>query len=306
VYKHREQFYYQSATLLDAGLPITRSLETVAQGQKGGYRKAANHLLKRVKNGSQLNVAMAEKKKFYGDFDIKMVEAAEQSGNLAGTMKMLLQWYGYQVKIRRKLIGGMAFPILIFHLALFLGPLSGLFLGKITFQEHIHSRLTILACLWGGGFLLFLLAKYMPKRGIIRLVFDSFLQVIPFFGKALRSMAFARFSRSFNMLYKSGVPIITAAELSVNMTGNAVVSKLVSPCAKSVIAGQPMYKGFPVQLMPRDILASWQSGEESGNLDYATEHLAKAYEDMAEFNFEKFILPISIPPVRLVDGNNRL
>lgn len=289
MYKQREQIYYQSATLLDAGLPVTRSLETVADGQAGRYKKAVDQLLDEVGGGSQLNIAMLNNRRVFGDFDIKMVEAAEQSGNLSDTFKMLAKWYSYHVRLLRKLLGGMVFPVLILHLAVFLGPLSSFFMGNMTSEYYLNSRLVLLGYLWGGGLGIYLLVKIIPKRGTIRLTFDTALQVIPLLGKALRNMAFGRFCRSFNMLYKSGVPIVTAAELAVDMTGNALISKLLAGTVDSVQAGRPMYKGFSKQLIPFELIASWESGEESGSLDFTSEHMAKTYEDLAERNFNELI-----------------
>ena len=101
MFKSIDKIYYQMATLLDAGLPITRSLETVAQGQKGRLKKAITFVNDQVSCGSQIHEAMEKKRRIFAPLDITMVAAAEDSGNLTATFKMLADWYDLQVKLRR-------------------------------------------------------------------------------------------------------------------------------------------------------------------------------------------------------------
>ena len=284
-----DKVYYQMATLLDAGLPITRSLQTVASGLKGRLKKVFTFLDDQVSCGSQIHEAMEKKRKIFAPLDITMVAAAEESGNLPATFKMLADWYELQVKLRRKLIGGMVFPVFILHLAVFLGPLPLLFLGRITLDHYLGGCFSILAWLWGIFIAVRLLLKLIPKRGVIRMPFDSLLLITPLLRRPLYHLALSRFCRSFYMLYSAGLPITNAAELATNLTGNTFVSKLVAGAAKSVYAGRPMYQGFNRQLLPVELFSLWESGEESGMLDRTAEHLAKMYEERAIHGFEVFV-----------------
>ena len=277
------------ATLLDAGIPITRSLQTVAAGLRGRLKKVFVFLDEQVSQGTQLNEAMAKKRRIFAPLDITMVAAAEESGNLPATFKMLADWYELQVKLRRRLFGGMMLPVVVLHLAIFLAELTPLFLGYITPHQYLRICLTKLAWVWGVYLAVRLLLKLMPKRGIIRLPFDSFVLIIPLLGRPLYHLALSRFCRSFYMLYSAGIPIINAAELATGLTGNNFVSLLVKGAAKSASAGRPMYQGFNRQFLPVELFSLWETGEESGMLDNTTLHLAKMYEDLANHGFDVFI-----------------
>jgi len=276
------------ATLLEAGLPIVRSLKIVSAGQTGRLRKTFNFLEGRVSAGSQLNEAMAEKRRIFSPFDVTMVAAAEESGNLPDTFKMLADWYEMRVKLRRKLIGGLAFPVFILHLAVFIANLTPMFLGAVTPAQYIRICFTTLGLLWGIFFAISLLKALIPKRGLIRLPFDALVLFIPLLRKPLFHMALARFCRSFYMLYSAGIPITRAAELAVNLTGNLVVTKLVAGTAKSARAGDDMFLGFNKDYLPVELYSLWQTGEESGTLDKMSLHLAKMYDDLAEHGFSVF------------------
>ncbi len=287
--KHIEKAYFQMATLLDAGMPIVRSLQTVAAGQTGRLRKAFTFLEDQISSGSQLNEAMAKKRRIFAPFDVTLVAAAEESGNLPATFKMLADWYELRVKLRRRVIGGLMLPVFVLHLAVLLGPLPFLFLGRISLEQYLSDCFRILAWLWGVYLVVRLLLKLIPKHGVVRLPFDALVLFIPLLRKPLYHLALSRFCRSFYMLYSSGIPITNAAELAANLTGNLLVSDLVAGAAKSAHAGRPMYSGFSRQFLPVELFSLWETGEESGMLDNTTLHLAKMYEDRAEQGFNTFV-----------------
>ncbi len=287
--KHLEKAYFQMATLLEAGVPIVRSLKTVAEGQTGRLRKTFTFLEDCLSSGSQLNEAMARKRRIFAPFDITMVAAAEESGNLPANFKMLADWYELRVKLRRKLIGGLTLPVFVLHLAIFVAELTPMFLGLISPIQYCQICFTKLAWLWGIFIVVHLLIKLIPKRGIIRLPFDVFVLFIPMLRKPLFNLALSRFCRSFYMLYSAGIPITKAAELAVNLTGNQLVSRFVAGTARSVQAGRDMSSGFSRDRLPVELYSLWQTGEESGTLDKMSLHLAKMYNDLADHGFDVFI-----------------
>lgn len=287
--KHLEKAYFQLASLLEAGLPILRSLKTVSENQTGRLRKVFSFLEDRVSTGSQLNEAMAGKRRLFTPFDITMVAAAEESGSLPATFRMLADWYELRVKLRRKLIGGLTLPVFVLHIAVFIADLVPMFLGLITPIQYIQICFTKLAWLWSIFFAVYLLIRLMPRRGIIRLMFDAFVLIIPLLRKPLFQLALARFCRSFYMLYNAGIPVTRATELAVDLTGNLVVSKHLAGTARSAQDGCPMSDGFSRDHLPVELYSLWQTGEESGTLEKMSLHLAKMYDDRAEFGFDLFI-----------------
>ncbi|MBN1393026.1 MAG: type II secretion system F family protein [Sedimentisphaerales bacterium] len=279
--------YGQLATLLGAGMPMTRSLDIIVNGCRGRLKKVFSAIDRDIGQGSQLHEAMAEHKSVFAPFDVAICRAAEQSGNLAESMKMLEQWYDFRAGMIRMLLSGLAYPLFILHIGFFLGPLPSAILGKTSWDTYFGNVLTALALLWGIVFVLFWLLKLLPQRGIVRKVFDFFLLQIPLLGRAIRDMAYARFCRSFYMLYSSGIPIVDAASTAVNMSGNAVVTMRLEGGAESVCSGEVMHKGFS-KSVPMEIRNLWEVGEESGELDKTSRKLADMYLDSSQRWFKEF------------------
>lgn len=284
--KNVGNFYHQMGIMLNTGLPITRSLETTAEGLRGRVKRSVNFILEEVSSGSTVSQAM-KKKRLFSPFDTTMIEAAEESGNLAETFKTLSQWYDFCLSIKRKMLSGFALPVAIIHAVIFIIPLPYVFIGKVSFSRYSFGVLTSLLNIWGTLFIAYWIMRLWPNRGILREIFDALLLRIPVFGRAVKLMSYGRFCKSFYLLYSSGIPIITASEMAVKMTGNSIISKQLAPAAANARNGRVMHKGFTGSV-PLEIRNLWSVGEESGELDNASKKLAEIYEESAQRWFTEF------------------
>ena len=108
-------------------------------------------------------------------------------------------------------------------------------------------------------------------------------------------MALSRYFRAFHTLFKAGVPVVRCADMSADVTGNAVVREWVKPGAQSARIGNPVSEGFGREF-PKDFLDAWLVGEESGKLEQATERLARIAAEKAEWMMAEIAkwLPILI------------
>jgi type IV pilus assembly protein PilC len=280
--------YGQLGTLIGAGMPVMRSLDIIVNGSRGKLKRVFSAIARDVNGGSQLHEAMAKHKNIFAPFDIAICRAAEWSGNLAEVMKMLGQWYDFRVGMTRMLLSGMAFPLFILHIGLFLGALPFAILGKISWNTYFGNILITLAFFWGIIFIFFWLLKLLPQKGIARKVFDFLVLQIPVLGRAMRDMAYARFCKSFYILYSSGIPIVDAASTAVNMSGNAAVTMRLEGAIVSIRAGEAMYKGFS-KSVPMEIRNLWEVGEESGELDKTSRKLAGMYLESSQRWFNEFV-----------------
>ena len=105
---------------------------------------------------------------------------------------------------------------------------------------------------------------------------------IPLLGQAAKQLALSRYFRAFHTLFKAGVPVVRSAEMSAEVTGNAMVSGWLTGAAQSAKMGHPLSEGFD-RKFPRDYLNAWQVGEEGGKLEQVTEQLARISTEKAEW-----------------------
>ena len=279
--------YHNLSVMLEAGVPVVRSLNTVTSGLEGKLQKAFQAVAKDVSSGKQIAEAMAKHPKVFEELDVLVIKAAEVSGNQGECFKLLSQWYDFVRRLKRIFISGMILPVVLIHLAAIIAPLPNLILSRITIFEYILQAVIILALLYVPVVVIFGILRLTPKAGTFRSLLDNVTLRIPLLGQAIRKLGISRYCRTIHMLCKAAVPVDQCAQTASLMTGNTVITDLFKGGAESVKKGNPVSAGFSGKL-PLDLLDLWHVGEETGKLDDATKRLADMYADSAEQMLTEF------------------
>jgi len=279
--------YHDLAVLLDAGLPIIKSLDTVSEGLQGHLRKLFSKLSQSVFQGNTFADSMAEYPKVFARLDLMLVKSAELSGELPNCFKMLSNWYEFRNRIKGILISGLILPLLILHIMVFIVPLPSMVLGKISTTEYMMQIAKVLGLLYLLIGITLAVYHSVPNTGLFRILLDALILRIPILGQAVRQLSICRYCRGFNMLYKAGVPIKDCAAQATELTGNLIIADMFQGGAASIAAGNMAYKGFSNRL-PLDYLNIWQTGEQIGELDKMVDKIAEIAGDRAELLFTEF------------------
>jgi type IV pilus assembly protein PilC len=279
--------YHNLSTMLDAGVPLLRSLSTVASGLESRKQKAFLALADGVSQGNPLSETMTQIPKLFGPLDVMLIEAAETSGSLPELLGLLSEWHESSRRLVRKLWSGMIYPILILTIAAFVAPIPRFILGGGTFRTYLLDVASILMLFWVPAVIIILIVRLTPETGFLRRLLDRIVLRIPGLGKAMYRLAISRYCWVFHMLCKAGVPASECAGMAVSATGNTVVANLFRPGVEKVKAGEPVCEGFSPKL-PREIVEMWRVGEETGTLDDMTKRLARSNAEATEFWLNEF------------------
>jgi type IV pilus assembly protein PilC len=278
--------YHNLSVTLEAGIPISTSLNIIVEGQKGRLKRVFADLAKFISKGNSLAEAMARQPGVFAHIDLMLVETAEATGNLAEVFRMLSGWYEFSDRLWKKMLARLMLPFVLIFVAAIFGPLPFFFLGKIELGQYISRVTGILALFFLPAGLILGAYYLMRKVAIFRRFLDALILRIPLFGQAVRQLAISRFCRAFNMLYKAGVPITQCVQKAACVTGNATVDNFFKGGFKSALAGNMISEGFSRKLSA-EFLHLWQIGEESGELDKTVQKLASDSGESAEFLFNE-------------------
>jgi type IV pilus assembly protein PilC len=224
----------------------------------------------------------------FATLDVMLVDAADTSGNLSESLKLLSEWYDFSNRLKNRLISGLMLPLVVIHIAALVGPLPYLFMGIINVAGYIIKVAITLALFYIPLSIILATLHLMPNTGTIRRFLDFVVLKIPILGLAVRQLALSRYCRAFNMLYKAGIPIIQCAQQAPGVTGNVIVADVVKGGAESAQAGNMVWEGFSPKL-PADFLNIWRIGEETGELDNSIKRLADNTTENAEQLFSEFV-----------------
>ncbi|MFH1719430.1 MAG: type II secretion system F family protein [Planctomycetota bacterium] len=283
----RAMAYHNLYTMLDAGVPLLRSLNTIAPGLDPRMRKAFLALADGVSQGNPLAETMSRYRKVFRPVDIMLVEAAETSGNLADIMGLLAKWHEMSQRMLKRMLSGLLLPFMILLLAGFIAPVPAFVMGGWDVESYLLAALKINLIFWVPAIVIVLIIRMSPQTGFLRRILDHVALRIPVLGRAMYNLALSRYCWVFHMLCKAGAPVANSMDMAVAATGNAAIGDLFRPAAEAVRAGGPTFEGLSPKL-PKELVEMWKVGEETGQLDDITQRLATNYGETAEFWFNEF------------------
>src|SRR5690606_28726202 len=112
--KDKVVFMRQMATMVGAGLPLTRALEIMEQQiENGAFRKIISQVKSSVESGISLSDSFRQAGEVFDDVSLNLIEAGESSGNLDAILAKLALELEESKKLGDKLRGALIYPIII-------------------------------------------------------------------------------------------------------------------------------------------------------------------------------------------------
>ena len=122
--KEKAVFASKLATLVNAGVPILRSIDLIYRQQKSRlFRRALAAMIEEVNQGENLASSMRLWPKVFDKLTIAMVEAGEAGGVLDETLKRLAKLLEENAKLQNQIRSALSYPVTVFVIAIlvFLG-----------------------------------------------------------------------------------------------------------------------------------------------------------------------------------------
>jgi len=313
-------FTRELSTMVSAGVPLPRSLETLAaQTENKYFREVINNVNHDIESGLPLADSLAKHPKVFSEVYVNMVRAGEAGGILDDILKRLATQVEKDASIKHKIHGAMAYPIVImtvtivafFGIMLFIMPkISKIItdLGGSNASLPIYSRIMINISSFMQQNIIFILiffclAAFLFRRYIGtdkgRLWWHGLLLRIPVLGKVITKIAIARFSRTFASLMGSGVTVLEALQITGKAIGNRVIQKELVGIAEAVKNGQPLGKQILGSTYFPPIVGQMITvGEETGKIDEILVKVADFYEEEVDTVIDS--LASIIEPVMII------
>ncbi len=293
-------FTRQLAILLDAGLPLIRSLRTLEKQSKSPIlKKILGASADSVESGSTFSEALAQHPKSFDKLYLNMIRAGEAAGAMEVILNRLAVFMEKAAKIAGKVKSALIYPTVVFSIAMlvtsglmiFIVPnfkkifdelLAGEPLPELTqFVMLISKILQEQIWLVGvAGFGIFVAYKVTNKTTMGRYGIDWVKYNMPLFGPIISKTAISRFSRTLGTLMSSGVPILNALNIIKETAGNEVVSSAVGKVHDAVKEGEGIAAPLGASgIFPQMVISMIEVGEETGKLPEMLEKIADTYED---------------------------
>jgi general secretion pathway protein F len=291
------QFSQELLTLLNAGLALVESIETLNEKETRSERKdVLGKLVADLFRGNSLSNALAQFPETFPPLFVATVRASERTGGLPEALEKYVTYQNQLDTVKKKIVSASIYPALLMGagtlvIAFLLGyvvPKFAKIFEDLGGEVPWMSRLLIkwghfahdygLMLLIAIGVSIVLLGFWIARPETpIRIV--QTLQKIPALGERIRVYQLARFYRSLGMLLRGGMPAVASLELVSDLLPGALSTQLG-------IATQLIREGTPIsQAMEKTGLTTAVSarmlrvGERTGQMGEMMERIALFYDN---------------------------
>lgn len=295
--KHVMVFTRQFATLIDAGLPIIRSLAILSeQVESMIFKEKIQQISRDIEAGGTLSDALSKHPKTFDNLYVNMVRAGEIGGVLEAVLNKIAEFLEKRQAIIGKVRSAMMYPLVVVVLAA--GIVAFILVFIVPKFKDIYDQLgaelpgptqmlvtagnilmnqTIWVVL--GLVLFFFIFKKINATKEGKLVIDRMKLKVPVFGQLFRKTAIVRFSGTLSTLITSGVPILQALDICRETSGNEVVTRALNDVYDSVKEGESIHEPLSkCKVFPPLVVHMVAVGEETGAIDQMLTKVAEAYE----------------------------
>jgi type IV pilus assembly protein PilC len=319
-------FTRQLATLIEAGLPLLRSLTTLARQERNPVmRTTMLQLSEAVESGGTFSEALAQHPRIFDKLYVNMVKAGELGGVLEIVLTRLSEFQEKSQKIKGKVVSAMVYPVVVLVIAaailtfllifivpkfqqIFQDALPGKPLPAITIFVIDCSHMLVDQWYIVVGVIVLCVVGYKAlsstTAGIAFL--DRLALKIPVFGDLTSKTAISRFARTLGTLISSGVPILQALNITRDTAGNTVVANAINKIHDSVKEGESVVGPMESSgVFPPMVTSMVQVGEETGQLPDMLVKVADVYEnevDNVVSGLTSILEPIMIVMLAVIVG----
>jgi type IV pilus assembly protein PilC len=302
-------FTAQMAVLIDAGLPVVRSLKVLARQQKpGAFKFIIEDVSESVEQGSSLSEAFANHPRTFDRLYVNMIKAGEAGGILDTILQRLADFMEKAQRLKKKVVGAMIYPIIVMSVAVMI--LTGIMIFVIPafkkmFEEQgmeLHWMTAGLIFVsentanWPG--LLFAGTVTLIVVGIMawgrtpkgERVIDTIKLKLPIFGPIIKKAVTARFTRTLGTLVTAGVPILESLNICKNAIGNVVLGEAIDKVANSIKEGETIAGPLSETGLFDDLVVNMiDVGEETGELDKMLMKVADTFDTYVDIAVESLV-----------------
>jgi len=297
--KQKTLMIRQFSTLINAGLPITQSLQVLQdQQQSPQLKKIIGQIQRDIESGSSLSESFSKFPQVFSITDISLIQVGEASGTLDKVLVRIAKQLEKDQALKSKVRSAMIYPAFVLFVVLVvivvmfvyvMPKISSLYEGfgraklplatqiMLSFSGFIINYWYLIIIVIAG--LILMIKSFLITDGGKR-IWDALKIKIPGLNVLVKGIVMARFSRTLGTLMGSGVPVLQSLNIAAKACGNIIYEEEINKAANLVQSGTnlsvPLKSSKIFPLMVGQMISV---GEQTGEMDNMLDNLAIYYED---------------------------
>ena len=310
-------FSRQMYTLLKAGVPIMRALAGLQESTGNPtFGRVLQKIRENLDSGRPLSAALQRQDGVFSPFYVAMVYVGETTGMLEEIFLRLFNHLEFQEFMRGQVKSALRYPSFVLVAMAIATVIINLFVipafAKV--YKGFNAELPLVTKLL-IGFSEFMILSWpflLTALVVAAFAFRSYTRTkagkyawdrlklrIPIAGKIILKATLARFSRSFALSMRSGVPVVQGLTLVAQTVENSFVAERVESMREGVERGESVLRtAINADVFTPVVLQMVMVGEESGALDDMMQEIADMYQ--REVEYELKTLGAQVEPILIL------
>ena len=310
-------FCRQMYSLTKAGVPLLRAIKGLSvNAENKQLKQALEEVTAELTNGRSLSASMKMHSGVFSPLFVSMINVGENTGRLDEALLQLSEYYEQEVETRKRIKTAMRYPtfvIIFVTAALFILnikviPQFASMFKRFSVELPLPTRILIatsdffvnywmwmLAFIFGGLFAF--RAWIAGAKG--REAWDKFRLKMPIVGGIVNRAQLARFSRTFALMLKAGVPLNQSIALAAESMGNKYLELRLLEMKSAIEAGSTISAtAINSGIFTPLVIQMISVGEETGRIDELLLEVADFYD--REVDYDLKTLTARIEPILLM------
>ena len=300
-------FARRLGTLLEAGLPLDRSLNNILQQTENEHLKKALITIRAdVTEGGLLSDSFKKHPTLFPPIYYHLVAIGEKTGTYEKSLIRLADLEDANEKLRSKVVSASIYPVIMLFL---LGGIMS-FLLTVVFPQikklftELNAKLPLitriiiaisdtLSSSWmfliiGGAVGIFYLFYNWKSKSPGKEKWEKFILRLPVIGNLNRKVLIARFTRNLGIMLLSRVPLIMALQVVARLVDHNIFSKEISIVIERIKEGAKLSESFKdSQILNLMVLGMLSAGESSDQVPQMINKVAEVMEVDVETSIDR-------------------
>ncbi len=310
-------FSRQMFSLTKAGIPLTRAIKGLMDTSTSKpLILALESIHSDLNAGTNLATAFSRHPHIFSELYVSLIHVGENSGRLEESFSQISQYLELEQETAQRIKSATRYPIVVltmivgalFVINVFVIPqfarmFTAFKAGELPWATRILIDTSqFFVDFWPhliiGISLLYILVGQYRNTEQGALFWDQKKLKVPIFGSIIYRSLLARFSRSFSMMSRSGMPLITSLNIIGRVVDNKWVAQHIINMRNGVERGESIsLVATRTKMFSPLILQMVSVGEETGQLDDMLDEVADFYENQVDYDLKRisdYIEPVLI------------
>lgn len=314
-------FSRQMYSLMKAGIPIIRAIVGLAESTSSpALNKVLLDLAEQLEKGRTLSAAMAQHPKIFSRLVVSIVHVGENTGRLDESFLQLSSYFEQEMETKKQIKQATRYPtFVLFAIAVAMVLMNMLVIPQFaTMFAKFNTELPWATKVLLASSNLFVNYWQWMLAVLIGLVWalKLYLQTekgsyqwsywklkTPLMGSIIVRATLGRFSRSFSMMLRAGVPLTSALTLVAEAVDNDYMAEKIREMRKNIERGESLLRvAVQSELFTPLVLQMLAVGEETGQVDDMLTEVASFYEREVAYDLKSLTAKIEPILICIVSG----